>query len=337
MITLPQLQKLKLSARPRVQRFIAATFLNTNYRWLGRVDIHLQGLSNLPDGPCILAMNHTDRYNYWPFQYALWRQGLGFTATWVKGKYYRNAGLAAFMQATNNLPTVSRGYLLAEDFLACVGRKASADEYATLRRALDRLWQGETLDAAEGLRSCAPEVVRALCTSRDLFGTGADPAQLGYEEAMLQAFERLMREFVRLNREAVDLGLRLIVFPEGTRSLTLGPFHGGLFQLALKLGLPIVPVGCSGSDRLYPGASPWARSGRVEYRIGKAIDVDAIDARIPLEDFEPFTRQSEGKWKRLVESPRNELRLAVEALIDPAYRSAAATPGAMPVKEDRFL
>ena len=42
----------------------------------------------MPDEPVIFAMNHTDRYNYVPFQYGLWQEKDRFTATWVKGKYY---------------------------------------------------------------------------------------------------------------------------------------------------------------------------------------------------------------------------------------------------------
>jgi hypothetical protein len=34
-------------------------------------------------------MNHTDRYNYWPFQYQLWKWQYPYTTVWAKGKYYR--------------------------------------------------------------------------------------------------------------------------------------------------------------------------------------------------------------------------------------------------------
>ena len=76
----------------------------------------LCGQSLEPGRSTILAMNHTDRYNYWPFQFQLWRQGRGFTATWVKGKYYENPFIAAFMDANNNIPLPSRGYVITTRF-----------------------------------------------------------------------------------------------------------------------------------------------------------------------------------------------------------------------------
>ena len=44
-------------------------------------------------------------------------------------------------------------------------------------------------------------------------------------------------------------GLSLLVFPEGTRSLTgaLGPFKGGSLYPAVQAGLPIVPISVAGS------------------------------------------------------------------------------------------
>lgn len=50
-------------------------------------------------------------------------------------------------------------------------------------------------------------------------------------------------------RALPEKGLSLIVFPEGTRSLTgrLGPFKAGGFLLALQAGLPVVPLSVVGS------------------------------------------------------------------------------------------
>ena len=36
----------------------------------------------------------------------------------------------------------------------------------------------------------------------------------------------------------------------------------GLAQIAMHLGRTVVPIGCSGSDRVYPGSSPIARAKR---------------------------------------------------------------------------
>lgn len=52
-------------------------------------------------------------------------------------------------------------------------------------------------------------------------------------------------------------GQSLVVFPEGTRSRDgrLGPFKKGAFVLAIRLGIPVVPVVCVGTRRLMPKGS----------------------------------------------------------------------------------
>jgi len=65
--------------------------------------------------------------------------------------------------------------------------------------------------------------------------------------------------------EALRLGLHILVFPEGTRSLTgrLSNFKKGPFFLARETGAPIVPVAVVGTRRMmrkgsfavYPGSA----------------------------------------------------------------------------------
>ena len=50
--------------------------------------------------PVIYAMNHTDNFNYWPFQYSLHCAFQRYTATWVKGKNYEGTISSAFMRWT---------------------------------------------------------------------------------------------------------------------------------------------------------------------------------------------------------------------------------------------
>ncbi|MBN1566936.1 MAG: 1-acyl-sn-glycerol-3-phosphate acyltransferase [Acidobacteria bacterium] len=51
---------------------------------------------------------------------------------------------------------------------------------------------------------------------------------------------------------AINSGINAIAFPEGTRSKTgeLGKFYGGVFSLALRTGVPLVPVSLDGSYRV---------------------------------------------------------------------------------------
>ncbi|MEO1175515.1 MAG: 1-acyl-sn-glycerol-3-phosphate acyltransferase, partial [Myxococcota bacterium] len=103
-----------------------------------KTEIEVEGLDNLPDRSVVLAMNHTDRYNYWPFQYQMYRFGVPrFTATWVKGKYYENAMMSWFMMSMNTIPVPSRGYIIAARFQEAIGRAPSNDEYRLLRDLVD--------------------------------------------------------------------------------------------------------------------------------------------------------------------------------------------------------
>jgi len=62
-----------------------------------------------------------------------------------------------------------------------------------------------------------------------------------------------------LNRAAAERQ-SFVIFPEGTRSRTgaLLPFKDGAFVLAIKAGLPVVPVVCRGTRRLMPRGSRLA-------------------------------------------------------------------------------
>jgi len=82
---------------------------------------------------------------------------------------------------------------------------------------------------------------------------------------------KAMDEAARRIRE----GLNIIIFPEGTRSKDgrLLPFKKGGFSLALRSGVPIVPVGIQGTNRLQPkGSFVPKEKGIVYIRIGTPID-----------------------------------------------------------------
>ncbi|MEE8368196.1 MAG: lysophospholipid acyltransferase family protein [Thermoanaerobaculia bacterium] len=72
-------------------------------------------------------------------------------------------------------------------------------------------------------------------------------------------------------------GASALVFPEGTRSLDgeLLPLQRGGFLLALKSGLPIVPVGIYGSIRVKRKDSLRIRPGVIDITYGSPISGDA--------------------------------------------------------------
>lgn len=302
------LKRLKLHRRPRGQILFANLVLNADYRFPRRTSITIEGVENLPrEGGAILAMNHTDRFNYWPFQYQMYRQGLPFTATWVKGKYYENAFMTWFLNQTNNIPLPSRGYLLTTTFRDHAGRVPTTEEYRYLRGLTNGVETGE---------SPASEEVSSL--------VGESPAT--FAATFEEQFETLMRRVMKLNSRAVhDFGLNLLVFPEGTRSLRLKRGHTGLVEVSQYLNLPIIPVGCNGSDQLYPGNSPLSKGGDVVYRVGPALAVDGPEfSNYRISDGSvPFSRHIKQAHGERLQSMTEIVMSRISSLLDPEYQSSA--------------
>ncbi len=84
------------------------------------------------------------------------------------------------------------------------------------------------------------------------------------------------REAVRSFEEAaarIRAGRSVLIFPEETRSTdaNLLPFQRGGFLIALKAGIPIVPVGLEGPRRCLPKHNYLIRPGRIVVRFGDPI------------------------------------------------------------------
>jgi len=79
-------------------------------------------------------------------------------------------------------------------------------------------------------------------------------------------------------------GTSVLIFPEGTRSPDghLQPFKTGAIMLAIKAGVPVVPVGFNGTHQALPKGSLLARGGDVVLRIGNPL---------PTKDFKAKDKQ----------------------------------------------
>ncbi|MEZ4380742.1 MAG: 1-acyl-sn-glycerol-3-phosphate acyltransferase [Nannocystaceae bacterium] len=327
MLDLERLRHIRLSKRPIGQLVFANLVLAVDYRLPRKTEIVIEGLDNLPrDRGVFLAMNHTDRYNYWPFQYALYRRGYRFTATWVKGKYYENRIAARFLDLTANIPLPSRGYVITVEFRKAFGRAPERDEYRVLRDLVDR-----KLGSEEPLPPGSSADVRAFVGGED----GVSEFLVGFD----RRFDAMIHEVLRLNREALTTHeLNVLVFPEGTRSRHLGRGHTGLAQVTQHLDAAIVPVGCSGSDQLYPGDLPLSKGGRVTYRIGAALEPDGPELapyRVPSEVL-PLTRAAGERYGARYEAITAVVMAKIGELVDPEY-GPAVQAGAGESGASRFI
>ncbi|MEO8694372.1 MAG: lysophospholipid acyltransferase family protein [Acidimicrobiales bacterium] len=101
------------------------------------------------------------------------------------------------------------------------------------------------------------------------------------------------REALRSCQAVLERGEPLVMFPEGTRKS--GPvvqeiFDGPAF-VASRAGVPIVPVGIGGSERVMPRGSKWIRPKKVVLIVGKPIVPPHIEGRVPRRVVTELTEQ----------------------------------------------
>jgi len=334
MLTLDVMKRIQLTAKPITQKGVG-WILRANYRFPPTATrTRVENFDRIPNRPVYIAMNHTDRFNYWPFQIELWKQRNEFTATWVKGKYYNKPTQRRFMELTNNIPTPSRGYLLAADCQHALHRPPSPELYRLLRDAISEGWEDSKLYDRAQAAGFKPEVDRLFKTPRDILGMPFNPFQHEFVESHRELFRQMMDIFIDLNDEAFDKGLRTIVFPEGTRSVRLGPGKPGLAQMALRVKATIVPVGCNGSDKAYPGNNPFSTGGTIVYRVGEPLTPDGELAKFQIDEaFRPFTDEAH-RFDENFKGTTDLVMSRIRDLLDPEYQEGPTTAVE---GSDRFL
>ncbi len=107
-----------------------------------------------------------------------------------------------------------------------------------------------------------------------LFGRAMKNA--GYIEIDRQNHEKAMVSLDEAARKIRE-GKSVVTFPEGTRSPdgTIRPFKQGMFHLAIRAGVPIVPISIIGAHEIMPKRTLRVKPGRVTLVIGKPLEVGA--------------------------------------------------------------
>jgi 1-acyl-sn-glycerol-3-phosphate acyltransferase len=68
-------------------------------------------------------------------------------------------------------------------------------------------------------------------------------------------------------------GVSILLFPEGGRTFgELDPFKDGAAYIAIKAGVPIVPIGLIGLEGILPRGGATIRGGKVSMKIGDPIE-----------------------------------------------------------------
>jgi 1-acyl-sn-glycerol-3-phosphate acyltransferase len=103
---------------------------------------------------------------------------------------------------------------------------------------------------------------------------GFIPIDRGNREQTTKALDTAVR---RLNA-----GTSFLVFPEGTRSRSgqLLPFRKGAFVMAMRAGVPLVPIAIAGARDAMQKGSPIIRPVTVRLKLGAPIETRGVsDAR----------------------------------------------------------
>ena len=84
---------------------------------------------------------------------------------------------------------------------------------------------------------------------------------------------------IRRTRAALDSGVSLIAFPEGSRTRDghVQPFKKGIFSLAQKFGVPIVPISIVGSYEFFQTVNWMLSPGTIKVYLHDTIDTSGID------------------------------------------------------------
>ncbi len=89
-----------------------------------------------------------------------------------------------------------------------------------------------------------------------------------------------------------DRGISILVFPEGGRSEdgNLQPFKEGAAYIAIKAGVPIVPIALIGTRQILPMGAATFHAGKVRLRISSPIPTNGMTLR----DREALTERVRG-------------------------------------------
>lgn len=101
------------------------------------------------------------------------------------------------------------------------------------------------------------------------------------------------REALRSCQAVLERGEPLVMFPEGTRKS--GPIVQEIFDgpafVASRAGVPIVPVGIGGSERVMPKGSKLIRPKKIVIIVGKPITPPPVQGRVPRRVVSELTAQ----------------------------------------------
>ncbi|GCE14358.1 lysophospholipid acyltransferase family protein [Tengunoibacter tsumagoiensis] len=137
------------------------------------------------------------------------------------------------------------------------------------------------------------------------------------------------RQAIRAASEQLKQKKVLVIFPEGTRSKThaMNKANAGLGMIALRAGVPVVPVAIWGSENVLRKFSP-----RVTIAYGEPVVLKPKGAKVTREDMEEATDEIMRRIAAMLPARyrgvygEESVVTPVKAIIAPEISESAATP-----------
>lgn len=261
----------------------------------------------IPDHPVVFATNHTHVVDFLPLWIELLRRDEKMVG-WVKARMYKKRNQRLLMRFLgNNIPLVSKGYLIAADFRQLVGRPPDEEEYRRLRDHVDHrrpLPEGGAYGDVRSVR-------------RAMLGRRFNPDQESYRRAMIELFYEMMQQALAKARQCVEQGYHMHIYPEGVVGKRLGRGHTGIIHAAMALDMPIVPVGISGTVEAFVGDSPLTWGGEFRLRFGEPL---TVDSNLVKPGFRPFHPEDQVACDEAFQNVVDQLMLRLNELLDSDYQ-----------------
>ena len=119
------------------------------------------------------------------------------------------------------------------------------------------------------------------------------------------------REALQRCVAVLQLGEPLVLFPEGERKSgdVVQPLFDGAAYVALKAGVPIVPVGIAGSEAVMPKGARFIHPAKVRVVVGAPIPppASATGARVPRSAIREVTAELHETLQRLYDEAARSL------------------------------
>lgn len=112
------------------------------------------------------------------------------------------------------------------------------------------------------------------------------------------------REALRRCIFVLESGEPLVLFPEGERKSgeSVQPLFDGAMYIALKAGVPVIPVGIGGSGRAMPKGKKYLRPSKCVVIVGHAMLPPRSEGRTSRSDVRDFTARLHAELQRLFDT-----------------------------------